>query len=158
MVGWLADRGNKCYNLTLLTPSACKAPIAHPEVRPILDQACVKERRLEKDKERIWRDKWKVLDTWHFSLMFLEHHESRIQFMTIFIQLFILSPIGFSRPQLLRCYLLPNYQKKRTWKSCLTPASFTSSYSSVSQQSRRSLILPKISPEKMNKEQNKWSK
>ena len=53
LVGWLADRGNKCYNLTLLTPSACKAPIAHPEVRPILDQACVKERRLEKDKERI---------------------------------------------------------------------------------------------------------
>ena len=46
--GGILEVNHSCY-----LPSACKAPIAHPEVRPILDQACVKERRLEKDKERI---------------------------------------------------------------------------------------------------------
>lgn len=34
-------------------------------------------------------------------------------FMTIFIQLFILSPINFSHPQILRRYPRPNYQNKK---------------------------------------------
>lgn len=46
LAGWLTE-GINAIIFSLLTPSACKASIAYPEVRPILDQVCVKEKARE---------------------------------------------------------------------------------------------------------------